>query len=375
MYIQHRKPDWSEKSVQNNRYRLKKFVAWCGEEEIENLNHLTGRNLHRYRTWRGQEIAKITLVNELRTLRKFLEWCASVDAVEKGLREKVLIPDVSEGDEAKDVHIEPERAETILEHLNQFSYASRQHVVASILWHTGIRLGTLRALDVADFDSDEPCLEVRHRPDSETPLKNGEAAERSIYVGEHYKQVISDYIDHNRDDVTDDYGREPLITSEQGRLSEGAVRTTVYRLTLPCTYGECPHEKEPTTCEFTNYAKVSECPSSLSPHAIRRGSITAHLREGTPTEVVSDRMNVSAAVLDKHYDERTEREKMRVRRELLEGPSMIQSSQGQQVASNTTGFGSDVLLFNSFGCTSPLQTETRRVHPYFTVVSRELVSD
>jgi site-specific recombinase XerD len=320
MYIEHRKPDWAEKSVQNNRHRLNNFLTWCEEEGIENLNTLTGRDLHRYRTWRSRDVKTITLVNELRSLRKFLEWCDSIDAVENGLREKVLIPDVSDGEEAKDVHIKPERAERILEHLNQFEYASRSHVIAAILWHTGIRLGTLRALDVDDFDTEEPCLEIRHRPETETPLKNGEAAERSIAVGEHYKAVISDYISHNRHDVVDDYGREPLITSEYGRLSEGAVRTAVYRLTQPCQYGECPHDREPTGCEYTNYSNVSECPSSLSPHAIRRGSITAHLREGTPTKVVSDRMNVSAEVLEQHYDERTEREKMRVRRELLEGP-------------------------------------------------------
>ncbi|QLH82795.1 tyrosine-type recombinase/integrase [Halosimplex pelagicum] len=320
MYLQNRKPELSEKSVQNHTYRLDKFERWCAEQEIENLNHLTGRDLHRYRNWRARDVATVTLVGELRTLRVFLEFCASIDAVESGLREKVLIPSVSDEEESKDVHIEPERAERILEHLNQFQYASRDHVVFAILWHTGFRLGTLRALDIDDFDTAEPCLEVRHRPESETPLKNGEAAERSIAVSDHYRAVIEDYIKHNRYDVTDDYGREPLITSEYGRLTGTAIRTAIYRLTQPCTYGECPHDREPSDCEYTNYAQVSECPSSLSPHTIRRGSITAHLREGTPGEVVSERMNVSADVLDKHYDERTEREKMRVRRDYLEGP-------------------------------------------------------
>jgi hypothetical protein len=63
---------------------------------------------------------------------------------------------------------------------------------------------------------------------------------------------------------------------------------------------------------------ASGCPSSRSPHDVRRGSITKHLREGTPREVVVDRMNVSREVLDLHYDERTKREKMRIRREFIE---------------------------------------------------------
>jgi len=320
LYFDTRKTELAGKTLQNYRYRLDKFEDWCEENDIENLNELTGRDLHLYRSWRTRDIAVMTLKNELRTLRSFLEFAASIDAVESGLREQVLIPETSDAEESKDIHIEVERAERILDYLSQFQYASREHVVFAILWHTGVRLGTLRALDVDDFDAEEPCLEVRHRPESETPLKNAEKAERSIHVGEHYRQVISDYIDHNRHDVVDDYGREPLITSEQGRPSEGTVRTWVYRLTQPCTYGECPHDKEPETCEYRNYAKVSECPSSLSPHPIRRGSITAALREGTPQEVVSDRANVSAEVLNKHYDERSERERMRVRRELWEGP-------------------------------------------------------
>jgi site-specific recombinase XerD len=320
LYFDTKSTELRDKTLQNYRYRLNKFLNWCEEQEIENLNSLTGRDLHLYRSWRTRDVAVMTLKNELRTLRAFLEFAASIDAVEPGLREQVLIPETSDAEESKDIHIEVERAERILDYLNRFKYASREHVLFAIFWHTGIRLGTLRALDLDDFDTGEPCLEVRHRPESETPLKNGAKAERSIYVGDHYRAVISDYIDHNRHDVTDDSGREPLITSEQGRPSEGSVRTWVYRLTQPCFYGECPHDKEPEECEYRNYDSLSECPSSLSPHPIRRGSITAALREGTPQEVVSDRMNVSADILDKHYDERSEREKMRVRRELWEGP-------------------------------------------------------
>jgi len=319
MYLNHREPELSEKSLQNHRYRLDSFAEFCAEEEIENMNDLTGRDLHRFRVWRLDDgVSKVTLRGQLATLRVFLEFAAAIDAVEQGMRERVMMPDLENAEEARDEQLDESRAEAILEYLDRFEYASRNHVIMGILWHTGIRLGSLRAFDVDDFDTDARCLDLRHRPDTGTPLKNGEAAERSIAIGDYYMEVIQDYIRHHRRDVKDEHGRNPLITSREGRYSDTSVRESVYRLTRPCMIAECPHDRDPETCEAMSYKKASECPTSRSPHAVRRGSITKHLRGGIPEEIVSDRMNVSGDVLDKHYDQRTDREKMQIRREFLE---------------------------------------------------------
>ncbi|WP_345784788.1 tyrosine-type recombinase/integrase [Natronococcus wangiae] len=318
-YLAERDPELSEKSLQNQRYRLEQFLAFCSDHEIDDMSRLTGRDIHRFRVWASQDIETVTLRGYLQTFRVFLEFCAAIDAVEPGMRERVQIPEVEPEDEARNEHLASDRAEPILEHLERFAYASREHIVTALLWHTGIRLGTLRAFDVGDFDRDAQCLDVRHRPEAGTPLKNKKAAERSIAIGSHYCDVIADYIEHNRENVTDDHGRRPLITSSRGRLSEGSIRETIYRVTQPCEIGECPHDADPTTCEYRQHSQRAGCPSSRSPHGIRRGSITHHLRTGSPQEVVSDRANVSGDILDQHYDERTEREKMEIRREFLEG--------------------------------------------------------
>ena len=67
---------------------------------------------------------------------------------------------------------------------------------------------------------------------------------------------------------------------------------------------------------------MDECnhliPSTQLPLAIRRGSITHWLREDAPTPAVSDRADVSADVIDQHYDERTSQEKMEQRRQYLD---------------------------------------------------------
>jgi site-specific recombinase XerD len=325
LYLDARESELSEKSLQNQRYRLRSFVEWCDSEEIDNLNDLTGRDLHRFRVWRSngdgdryEAVSTVTLRGILQTLRKFLEFAASIDACEQGLRERVLLPEVDAEDESSDEKLPADHAQELLRYFDRFRYASRDHVIVALLWHTGIRLGSLRALDVSDFDPDGRFIRLRHRPGQETPLKNRRAAERKIAVGEHYAQVLSDYIEHHRHDVTDEYGREPLITSRHGRLTEVPIRQTLYRVTRPCVIGECPHDKDPETCEWmVNNERASGCPSSRSPHGVRRGAITQHLRDGVPEEVVTDRMNVSADVLDQHYDQRSERERMETRREFL----------------------------------------------------------
>ena len=318
MYLDSREPEVSKKTLQNHRYRLENFSAWCREEDVQNLNRLTGRDLHQYRSWRAEEVKRVTLVNELRTLQQFLEFLAAIDAVEEGMRERVRIPKVDPEEEAREIQLDADRAREVLRHLERFEYASREHIILLLLWHTGIRLGTLRAIDVDDYDSEAQCIDLKHRPETETPLKNKQAAERSIGVSERYCQVIEDYLTHTRHDVVDDHGRSPLITSSQGRLSATPIRRMVYRVTQPCEIGECPHDRDEATCEWRDHDKLAQCPSSRSPHAIRRGAITHQLREGVPQRVVEERSNVSGDILEQHYDERTDREKMEVRREFLD---------------------------------------------------------
>jgi len=82
--------------------------------------------------------------------------------------------------------------------------------------------------------------------------------------------------------------------------------------------GECPHDRSIADCDAAEYGSESECPSSVSPHALRRGGITHHLNNKVPKDVVSDRANVSKDVLDMHYDQRSEQDKMEQRRKYLD---------------------------------------------------------
>ncbi|WP_119822042.1 tyrosine-type recombinase/integrase [Halalkaliarchaeum desulfuricum] len=327
MYLEAKQDELREKTLSGQKYRLEAFVQWCDEEGVENLNELSGRDMYEYRIWRREghgedreEIAPVTLRGQLATLRSFLRFCEEIDAVTEGLREKVPLPVVSDAEGVSDTTLEPDRAEAILDYLNRFNYASRRHVMLLLMWHTGARVGGIRALDLDDCDlaSDHPGVEFVHRPEVDTPLKNGEGGERWNAITPRVARVVQDYIENNREEVTDDYGRRPLITTSQGRVAVSTLRDNLYAITRPCwRTGACPHDRDLEECEATAYVHASKCPSSRSPHDVRSGRVTAYHRQEVPRRVVSDRLNASEDVLDKHYDRRGAREKAEQRRDYL----------------------------------------------------------
>ncbi|WP_313691449.1 tyrosine-type recombinase/integrase [Halorarum halobium] len=320
MYIETRKGDTADATVQKHRYRLQKFLEWCGEADVDDTTQLNGRNLHKFRLWRKEdgELAKVSLRSQLSSIRTFIRFCENVDAVEQDLHKKIELPDVSPEESSRDTVLEPERAEKIQTFLQRFRYATREHALFELLWRTGVRIGTARSLDLEDFEEEEERLRIRHRAESGTPLKNAERAERYIAISTDLTAILSDWIAQNRPEVTDDHGREPLFASSRGRCSKSTLRRTVYRVSQPCYYGDsCPHDREPSDCAAEGYAGGQKCPSSVDPHTIRRGAITHFLSEDVPEKVVSDRMNVSGKVLERHYDKRSEERKTEQRRQFL----------------------------------------------------------
>lgn len=324
LYLRERSTEVADSTLQAHEYRLSHFVRWCNEVAgIDNTNNLTGRDLHRYKLWRQEDgdLNKVSLKSQMDTLRVFLRFCESIDAVEPDLHSKVMSPTLSDGVGQRDVKLDAEDARDLLAYLGRFEYASFAHALVLLLWRTGLRIGSVRALDVEDFHPEEEYVAVRHRPETDTPLKNKENGEPLVALNPETCTVLLDYIDVNRPEVTDEHGRKPLFATEHGRPGKNTIRDTVYRWTRPCQYrGECPLDRDMDDCEALNVRwGASKCPSSVSPHAVRRGSITHHLTEDVPEPVVSDRMNVSQRVLEEHYDRRSEEVKMEQRRDYLNG--------------------------------------------------------
>jgi len=321
MYLAQRENEVAESTLQAHHYRLKPFVGWCESTELTNLNDLTARALHEYRIYRKEQddLNTVTLRTQLSTIRVFVKFLESIDGAEQGLHEKMLIPSMDTGEGARDRMLEADSATAILDHLRCYEYASKRHALLAILWATGCRMGGAHSLDVSDFDPEEQSLAFRHRPNEGTRLKNKQSGERLCALSVEVCDLLEDYIAVNRHEVTDEYGRKPLFTTRGGRMHKSNIREMVYATTRPCEYGqECPHGRDPDSCDAKAYTRASKCPSSVSPHDIRRGALTHLLKNDVPKEVVSDRANVGQDVLDKHYNRMTESERMEQRREHLD---------------------------------------------------------
>jgi integrase len=322
LYLDDKARDCQEATVDAHRSRIGFFVEWCDDQDIDTLDQLSARDLHEFRVWRREDLNVVSEKTQMDSLRVFIEWCGTIDAVGSGLYRKVDSPNLDNGENARDTVLNAERAQEVLAYLERYEYATTEHVCWVVLTETGVRLGGARALDVGDYqaDAETPHIKIHHRPDTDTPIKNKEPGERRVAISEEACDVIDDFLEQRRPDVVDDHGREPLLATQRGRAGTSTIRTYVYRWSRPCAISrECPHDRDPADCEAANNeARAARCPSSVTPHPIRRGYITQLLRAGVPVEVVSDRCNVSPTVIDQHYDVRSKEDKMKQRQEALD---------------------------------------------------------
>lgn len=296
-------------------YQLKHFVEWCESEGIDPISEVTGWDIETYETLRrNQNLAIVSLNKEMGTLKNFLEYCARVELVDESLPDKVVPPDVPAEAQVDKTRLHTDDAKALLNHYAEHDYGSRAHALLALEWYVGARLGGIRGLDLSNYDSDREYLEFLHRPDEETPLKNGPDGERAVGLPGEVCDILNAYIEQNRHEKFDDYGRSPLLTSQVGRASENSIRAWTYLATVPCLHSPCPHGNDPETCDYLDYTTGSQCPSSRSPHQVRTGSITWQLNRGVPIEVVAKRVNTSVRVLRRHYDQPTPLEELENRR-------------------------------------------------------------
>jgi len=328
-YLSSKRSDITENTIQEYETKLGWIVDFLKEQGVDDLRELDGRLIDDIVHWRRyessdqvDELCTKTMRDEMYRLRDWIRYLEKIDAVKAGVSESVPIPELSDGDGVRDTDLDPSRAESILQYLEKYEYATLTHAIWVIAIRTGRRTGCMRALDCDDahLEGEEPYLDINNRPETGTRLKNGDRSEREVSIRKPTAEVILDFIENNRPDVTDDYDREPLLATQQGRVSASTIRRTVYSWSRPCAIdSDCPHERDPDVCEATESEDdASKCPSSRSPHSLKHGYISEGRRRGVRLDVLSDRCDVSEEVIREHYDETTESEQRKMRRKILD---------------------------------------------------------
>jgi len=316
-YLDHRRTDASESSVKSWHYRLKHFVEWAEENGLDDVRDLDGWTIDEYETHRRSAgISAVTLNAEMQTLTNWLEYLARIEVVDADLPERVHVPKVPDGEDTNDELLEQSEAYALIQSFRETPsrFGIDKHAVFELLWFTGCRLGAARSLDLRDYDSDEHYVEFRHRPELDTPLKNDSDGERAVGLPPSVCDVLDEYIEEYRIDSHDDHGRQPLFTTVQGRPAENTLRVWCYLATQPCLHEACPHGMDRDTCDFVHVHHASKCPSSVSPHRVRTGSITWQRDMGLPAEIVAERVDATLEVIESYYDKATARQRLEKRR-------------------------------------------------------------
>lgn len=316
-WIRKRRTDATDRTIRGYRSRLNQFLDWADEQGIETVDELDAWLLDDYQLQLTEQgLAPSTIKARTSTLRLWVQYLETLELVSDGLSRAIDVPNLSRSEEQDEQRLEPEDALAALEFLrdNRRHYGTEMHAFLEIAWQTGARMGSLRGLDLGDFDQENQAVEFLHRPSTDTPLKNKDRGERYVGLSESVCDVLDFYITRERNEKRDEHGREPLFCTRQGRPSYTTLRSWSYQATQPCLWQECPHGKRRPSCEWTERAHRSKCPSSRSPHMIRTGSITWQLNQGYPIELVAERVNATIPVIKQHYDQANTAEEFRTRR-------------------------------------------------------------
>jgi len=321
-FLAHKQETQKASTARAYKYPTKDFTIFCEDHGVTVTGDVSQKHISTWIDQRRQEVKPVTVHNNAKHLRVFLKWMGQREYTEWRLHERMEMPPIPEGGDVNKQVLRAGHAESVLDYLDTYKYASTYHALFYTMWHTGCRVSGAIALDLGDFEPsphDDNIIRFRNRRSEGTPLKNGNKSERDVTVTDGLARVLRDYISVHRLQKTDEYDREPLFTVPAGRLYRQRAYKNIVAVTRPCvTSGECPHGRDLESCEATAKEKAPSCPSSVSTHPVRKGSITNHINQGWPKEPLSERVDVSVDVLEKHYDMRTNERKRRNRRQYLQ---------------------------------------------------------
>lgn len=305
-FIARNRPNWKGQTERTYRKSLATFETFADEADLDTLADLSLWEVGRYTDWLlEQEYAQATVASKQKQARRWLKWLESQGYLDVGIHLAIEPLKLEDKDQTSSQILRPESLREFLAFYRNSTRwrATRRHALLEVIGHTGARRSCIRSLDVDDYDPDARILSFINRPESGTRLKRGDQHQRKVVLSEAPNAILEEYVVRERKRKHDDYGRKPLFTSNRGRPSKSSITGWLYQATVPCVYRECPHGRQRRNCEYTEQQHASKCPSSTSPHPVRRGSITWQLNIGRSIEDVADRAATTPSVIRRYYDQ------------------------------------------------------------------------
>lgn len=306
LFITRNKPDWKGETERTYRKSLDTFEAFASDEGLETVSDLDMWKVGRYTDYLvDSDYARSTIQSKQKQARRWLKWLESQGFLRIGTH---LAIEPLKLDDSEQTSSDILRPETIRDFLGYYREsvkwrATRRHALLEVIGHTGARRSCIRALDLEDHDPDARTLSFLNRPETGTRLKRGDSHQRKVVLSETPNKILHEFVQRERHEKHDGNGRRPLFASSRGRPTKSTITNWLYQATLPCIMQECPHSRERHTCAWTAQTDASKCPSSTSPHPVRRGSITWQLNIGRSRDDVADRAATTPDVIRRYYDQ------------------------------------------------------------------------
>lgn len=145
-YLDSPEAELRQSTIKAHQYRLNHFVRFCEEQNIEKMSDLSGKHFAQYKVWRQKDggLNNVSLNTQLSTLRVFIKWAEKVDAVEIDLHEYITPPTMSRGEDVSTTLQGDEEAADVLRFYYKCEYATRDHALFELLWHTDAFRGDSR---------------------------------------------------------------------------------------------------------------------------------------------------------------------------------------------------------------------------------------
>ena len=82
-YLDARSPETTSQSQKTYHYRLKLWVEWCEENDVDTVSELNGWVFETFKQDRaGADLAPTTLQGEMQTLKNHVQFLERIEAVE-----------------------------------------------------------------------------------------------------------------------------------------------------------------------------------------------------------------------------------------------------------------------------------------------------